>query len=245
MVYNYSNCPAHSKASIVAALFNFTRSLECLKVLLEAGANVTARDMDKATPLHIAARLGKLQAVVSNMPPGKFSANNAVVHVCSRSHETDLLKCTCFITKCCSDMHACSAAVHALAATTTHVHCMLGVDVAATFVMHAVCMHNNKQEMLLEYGSDPTAELEDGTKPGQKFDVTVPAETQKAIKAVMKKAVSEWKPPVVVAAVPAAAVEISAAAAAVADNDSAAAAAKAKAASKDKLQLQIACCSVS
>jgi ankyrin repeat protein len=35
-------------------------------VLLEAGANVTARDMDKATPLHIAARLGKLQAVVSN-----------------------------------------------------------------------------------------------------------------------------------------------------------------------------------
>jgi ankyrin repeat protein len=43
-----------------------TRSLECLKVLLEAGANVTARDMDKATPLQIAARLGKLQAVVSN-----------------------------------------------------------------------------------------------------------------------------------------------------------------------------------
>jgi hypothetical protein len=33
--------------------------------------------------------------------------------------------------------------------------------------------------MLLEYGSDPTAELEDGTKPGQKFDGTVPAETQK------------------------------------------------------------------
>jgi hypothetical protein len=33
--------------------------------------------------------------------------------------------------------------------------------------------------MLLEYGSDPTAELEDGTKPGQKFDATVPAETQK------------------------------------------------------------------
>jgi hypothetical protein len=33
--------------------------------------------------------------------------------------------------------------------------------------------------MLLEYGSDPTAELEDGTKPGQKFDATVPAEAQK------------------------------------------------------------------
>jgi t-SNARE complex subunit (syntaxin) len=63
-----------------------------------------------------------------------------------------------------------------------------------------------------------------------------------AIKAVMKKAVSEWQPPVIVAVVSAAAVETSAAAA-VADNNSAAAAAKA--ANKDKLQLQIACCSVS
>jgi hypothetical protein len=42
-------------------------------------------------------------------------------------------------------------------------------------------MHTHaQQEMLLEYGSDPTAELEDGQKPGQNFDATVPADTQKA-----------------------------------------------------------------
>jgi ankyrin repeat protein len=55
-----------SKPCMIAVCSFSSRSLECLKVLLEAGANVTARDMDKATPLHIAARLGKLQAVVSN-----------------------------------------------------------------------------------------------------------------------------------------------------------------------------------
>jgi ankyrin repeat protein len=48
-----------------------------LKVLLEAGADVTARDMDKATPLHIAARLGKLQAVVSNSTAQRSIACNA------------------------------------------------------------------------------------------------------------------------------------------------------------------------
>ncbi|KAG5181210.1 ankyrin repeat-containing domain protein [Tribonema minus] len=87
------------------------KSDACVRILLEGGADVGARDMDKATALHIAARQGKTVAV----------------------------------------------------------------------------------ELLLQHGADALAKLDDGTKPGDKFDDSVTPETRKYDDAVVPETRKEIK----------------------------------------------------